>query len=172
MPVKRKIINNNPIILMLLILLTVVTVYMIMERRNNTNEMPKPAQPSPPSVIVIDNKTDRLPIYPKDLPRYSSSDYQQVGILTSQETDKEPIVLPLYGRKLYNRSDRWQYYTATDKDNLMRLPLFYQGRDCEDDVGCNEIYTGDKLTVDIYQGREFTATVYRTQAPRYFADAY
>lgn len=115
-----------------------------------------------------------IPHYPSTLPRYTSgniqSDYQQVGLLTSHETDKEPIVLPLFGRKV--RSDRWQYYTATDKNNLMRIPLQYQNQDCEEDIGCREIYSGDKLTVSIYQDRVFTATVYRTEAPRYFADRY
>lgn len=133
--------------------------------------------PSSPQVVVIDaSKEDRLPVYPKNLPQYSSPsrplDYQQVGILTSNETDKEPIVLPLYGRKLYNRSDRWQYYTATDKNNMMRIPLSFGNRPCEDDVGCNEINNGDTLTIDIYSGRTFTATVYRTNAPHYFADVY
>ena len=132
---------------------------------------------SSPQVVVIDaSKEDRLPVYPKNLPQYSSPnrplDYQQVGILTSNETDKEPIVLPLYGRKLYNRSDRWQYYTATDKNNMMRIPLSFGNRPCEDDVGCNEINNGDTLTIDIYSGRTFTATVYRTNAPNYFADVY
>ena len=82
-----------------------------------------------PQVVVIDKSNERLPVYPKNLPQYSSPnrplDYQQVGILTSNETDKEPIVLPLYGRKLYNRSDRWQYYTATDKNNIKQYMLYY-----------------------------------------------
>jgi hypothetical protein len=133
-------------------------------------------QPSPQVVVIDASKEDRLPVYPKNLPQYSSPnrplDYQQVGILTSNETDKEPIVLPLYGRKLYNRSDRWQYYTATDKNNMMRIPLSFGNRPCEDDVGCNEINNGDTLTIDIYSGRTFTATVYRTDAPHYFADVY
>ena len=133
-------------------------------------------QPSPQVVVIDRSGNDRLPVYPKNLPQYSSPnrplDYQQVGILTSNETDKEPIVLPLYGRKLYNRSDRWQYYTATDKNNMIRLPLTFGNRECEDDVGCNEINSGDTLSISTYAGRTFTATVYRTDAPHYFADVY
>jgi len=132
-----------------------------------------------PQIVVIKESSGSgggtgpgIPHYPSTLPKYNQSEYQQVGILTSSETDKEPIVLPLFGRKLYNRSDRWQYYTATDKNNLMRIPLSYQNQDCEDDIGCKEIYSGDKLSVSIYQDRVFTATVYRTQAPRYFSSSY
>lgn len=146
--------------------------------RKSKEERQSPSMEKQP-IIIIDKSSQGsgdAPIYPKDLPRYSNSqaplDYQQVGILTSQETDKEPIILPLFGRKVYGRSDRWQYYTATDKNNMMRIPLHIGSRDCEDTNGCNELSTGDKLTVDIYQGREFTATIYRTEAPRYFASAY
>ena len=133
-----------------------------------------PAQAPTPIVIVKADTTNPNipPHFPQDQPRYNSSTYQQIGLLTSEEADKEPIVLPLFGRKIPNRSDRWQYYTATDKNNMMRIPLTYQNRDCEDDVGCNEIYTGDQLQVSIYQGRTFTATVYRTQAPSYFSSPY
>jgi|APGre2960657444_1045066.scaffolds.fasta_scaffold74026_2 hypothetical protein len=132
----------------------------------------------PPQVIVVDKSGgSQLPIYPKNLPQYSSPnrplDYQQIGILTSDETDKEPTVLPLYGRKIQGRSDRWQYYTATDKNNMIRVPLTYESRDCEDEnTGCKEIYSGDNLNVNIYKDRDFTATVYKTEAPHYFAEPY
>jgi hypothetical protein len=152
---------------------------------SKTNKTNKPEDTPKTQVIVIDKTSsgnsamvDRsgIPVYPKDLPRYSNSqaplDYQQIGILTSNEMDKEPIVLPLFGRKIYGRSDRWQYYTATDKNNMMRIPLHLGSRDCEDTTGCQELYSGDKIPVDIYQGREFTATIYKTDAPRYFASPY
>jgi len=158
-------------ITLLIIVLLMALVYL----QSNKQKPPQTAvvTSTQPQVIVIDKtEKERLPVYPTNLPKYSSPEYQQVGILTSNETDKEPIVLPLYGRKLYNRSDRWQYYTATDKNNMIRLPLNYENRDCEDDVGCKELYTGDKLSVDIYQGRSFTATIYRTDSPHYFADSY
>lgn len=127
-------------------------------------------------IIVIDKAamaTDEpsLPIYPKSPPRYSNRDYQQMGVLTSHESEKEPIVLPLFGRKIDGRSDRYQYYTATDKQHMMRLPLHIDNRDCEDTVGCREIYSGDTLTISIYHNRIFTATIYKVEAPRYFASA-
>jgi hypothetical protein len=159
------------ILLVVILMMTLVYLQSSPKQQVKIEEKEQPIRQQP-QVIVIDKSNDRLPVYPKDLPQYSSPDYQQVGILTAQETDKEPVILPLYGRKLYNRSDRWQYYTATDKNNMMRLPLNYENRDCEDDVGCKELYNGDKITVDIYKDREFTATIYRIDSPRYFADAY
>lgn len=165
----------------------VVILFILLKISHDTSKtkiVEKEAESKPPitpQVIVIDkSKTSTentdIPVYPKTSPRYSNSnnpsDYQQLGILTSNESDKEPIVLPLFGRKIYGRSDRYQYYTATDKNNMMRIPLTIGNRDCEDTVGCNEIYSGDKLSISIYQGREFTATIYRIEAPRYFASSY
>ena len=113
-----------------------------------------------------------IPVYPKKLPTYENTSYQQIGILTSDQSDKEPIVLPLFSRRINNRKDRWNYYTATDKNNMMRLPITFDNMNCDDDVGCREIYNGDTLSIEIYEGRTFVATIYKLDAPRYFADDY
>lgn len=170
-------------IAILLVLILIVLLYISQK---------EPKEAAPQRVIVIENtsKTDTnsasthtssanntdIHVYPKRAPRYSNShtplDYQQLGILTADEQDKEPIILPLFGRKIYGRSDRYQYYTATDKNNMIRLPLAIDNRNCEDTVGCNEIYSGDKIYIPVYQGRQFTATIYKVDAPRYFASDY
>jgi len=174
MAIKRSwsLFNNQWMILSFVLFLMILMLVLVLLQNRSEPQMIS-TQPQP-QVIVIDKAAtkDSSPYYPKNLPKYTSSDYQQIGMLTSNQTDKEPIILPLFGRKLYNRSDRWQYYTATDKNNMMRIPLQFDNRDCEDDVGCKEISNGDKISVEIYQGREFTATVYKTDAPHYFADQY
>lgn len=161
------------------LLAVLMLVLIILQKKDISTNQPVTLQSNqPPQVIVVDKSgNSQAPIYPKNLPQYSSPsrplDYQQIGILTSDETDKEPTVLPLYGRKIQGRSDRWQYYTATDKNNMMRIPLTYDNRDCEDEnTGCKEIYSGDSLDVNIYKDRDFTATVYKTEAPHYFAESY
>lgn len=121
---------------------------------------------------TIQKQQENIPVYPNKLPQYDNKEYQQVGILTANETDKEPIVLPLFARKLRNNKERWQYYTATDKNNMMRLPIRHDNAKCEDDIGCKEIYDGDSIFIEIYQGRTFTATIYKVDAPRYFAEDY
>jgi outer membrane receptor for Fe3+-dicitrate len=55
--------------------------------------------------------------------KYNNTTYQQVGVLTSDEYDKDPIVLPLFSRKLNNNNDRYNYYTATDNNNMMSIIL-------------------------------------------------
>jgi hypothetical protein len=88
-------------------------------------------------------------------------EYRQVGIITSSERDKEPIILPLFARNVYGRSDRFQYYTTTDKQHMIHLPLQFKDRECEERIGCEELYNGDKITVTSYENREFNVTIYK-----------
>ena len=120
----------------------------------------------------IKNVNKDIPIYPKELPSYNNLSYQQIGILTSDETDKELIILPLFSKRLQHNKDRFNYYTATDKNNMIRLPIKYNNQNCEDDTGCKEIYNNDIINIDIYKGRNFTATIYKIEVPKYFADDY
>ena len=55
---------------------------------------------------------------------------------------------------------------------MIRLPIKFDNMNCEDDIGCREIYNGDKISIEIYKGRAFTATIYKVDAPKYFADKY
>jgi hypothetical protein len=159
-----------------------IFIYIFMNKKNNHNNYNKDRCPiirEIQDVNVIRNigeiretSKEDIPIYPKKLPQYQNTEYQQIGILTANETEKEPIVLPLFAKKVRNNKERWQYYTATDKNNMMRLPITHQNMKCDEDIGCKEIYDGDKLSIEIYQGRVFTATIYKIEAPRYFADMY
>lgn len=180
MPPKAKMpkINTVTLVLIFIIIALLTILAVVLSSKQDKPNVSK----SPPEVVVITKKKvvekvpevsrDSVPVYPEKLPKYSSPQYQQVGILTSEEQDKEPIILPLFGRNIQNRYDRWQYYTASDKNTMIRLPLKFQNKDCEDDIGCNEIVNGDKLEVGIYQGKIFTATIYKKDAPRYFASKY
>jgi hypothetical protein len=127
-----------------------------------------------PKVVVISAPAARPPLAndardlkPNRLPDYAPPDFQQVGLLTSDEADKDPLMLPLYGKRL-DRRDRWQYYAAGDKPtHLWRLPMSVNKRDCSEDLGCNEIYNGDVVEVPVYKDRLFTAHMYRLNAFTY-----
>jgi hypothetical protein len=97
--------------------------------------------------------------------------YQQIGVLTTPggtETSGSPTrtILPLFGRKLATNRDRWNYYTRTDGINPVQVPLQFKRRNCDDDLGCEEINDGDSIGVPI-MGQSFTASVYRNSTPRY-----
>lgn len=155
------------VLLLILIILVSTLLYVVLKVPKHKTEVKK-------EVIYIKDteKSEDIKVYPKELPEYNNDDYQQIGLLTANESDKEPIILPLFAKKLRNNRDRWQYYTATDKNNMMRLPLHHQNMNCDDSIGCKEIYDGDTINVEIYKNRVFTATIYKNQTPQYFADVY
>ena len=53
--------------------------------------------------------------------------YRQVGILTPVNNSKGKI-LPLMGRPLFSRRDLWQYYTMSDSNNSIKLPIIIKGK--------------------------------------------
>jgi len=136
----------------------------------------QPMQPTQVIKIITDSREDRAPIYPKHNPVYplqrTPAEYQQVGVLVSQDSAEEkPIIMPLFGRKMYSR-DRWEYYTASDEYHMWRIPVSINNRDCQDDVGCDEIYNGANVTVPDYANKVFVARIYKYRAPNVFAEPY
>lgn len=179
---KSKIIKNDInywyyilsiLLILVIILLSYIIYFLITNKKNNITKSNDNIIVKERVIITPDkNDNELLPVYPKELPKYNNASYQQIGILTANEEDKEPIILPLFSKKIENRNNRWNYYTATDKNNMMRLPIKYDNQKCDDDIGCREIYDGDRIYIEIYEGREFTATIYKIEAPKYFADKY
>jgi hypothetical protein len=88
--------------------------------------------------------------------------YQTMGLLKT--TDGQ--LLPLYGRRTASRSDRFNYYTRTDTNNPISLPINYKRRDCQDDVGCDELSNGETIRI-APTGQEAEATIYRFDGPMY-----
>jgi len=74
-------------------------------------------------------------------------------------------MLPLYGRRT-TRSDRFQYYTRSDTANPIPLPIRYKRHDCQDDIGCEELFSGESVKI-VPTNDEATATIYRFDGPTY-----
>jgi hypothetical protein len=122
---------------------------------------PKPERhwittPDFPSGSEIYGKLPRVPT------RGIPETYQSMGVITTDDGK----VLPLYGRRTASRSDRFQYYTRTDTYNPVQLPIQHNRRDCTDDIGCEELYDRDVVTVKPTNQRG-TATIYRFDGPTY-----
>ena len=76
-------------------------------------------------------------------------------------------MLPLYGRRSINgSSDRWNYYTRTNEYNPVPLPLRHKNRDCMDDIGCPEVFSGDSIHVD-GTGEKGLVRLFNMNGPRY-----
>ncbi len=92
------------------------------------------------------------------------TEWKQIGILT--RLNGEETILPLMGRPLYSNRQKWQYYTLSDKNNSVKLPVSKNGRSCTAEIGCNEIFNGDTLYIEGYND-SFKATIYENNTPEY-----
>jgi hypothetical protein len=54
------------------------------------------------------------------------TNYRQVGLL--KRINGPEMLLPLMGRPLFVSRDKWQYYTMSDKNNAIKLPVSFKDR--------------------------------------------
>ncbi len=87
--------------------------------------------------------------------------FQSVGLI-----NVDGAVWPLYGRRTAGSSDRWNYYTRTDTFNPVPIPIKFQKRNCMDDVGCQEILSGEDIKIDVLH-KQGTANMYKFDGPKY-----
>lgn len=121
-----------------------------------------------PHVLSQQTAVGIMPInQPTQHPYHSSSardmNYHQLGILTRKTGEK---ILPLMGRRSQTQRNNWQYYTMSDGNQAIRLPISKNGRSCTRDNGCDEVMNGDTVYVEGYQ-EAFQATVYENDSPQY-----
>jgi hypothetical protein len=92
------------------------------------------------------------------------TEWKQKGILT--RLSGEETILPLMARPLYSNRQKWQYYTMSDKNNSVKLPVVKNGKSCTNEYGCDEIFSGDNVYVEGYNDT-FKATVYENNSAEY-----
>ncbi len=107
--------------------------------------------------------------------RATTGGFQQVGYLYRSEvsdSDKQignnsdTAIIPLYGHRLFNGSDKWNYYVSSDKYHSIKMPIMHKNRKCDSEYGCNEIYNDDEIDVPAYNSR-FKVQIYEFDKPRY-----
>jgi hypothetical protein len=96
--------------------------------------------------------------------RGSESEYRQVGLLT--RINGKETILPLMGRPLSTNRDKWQFYTMSDKNNSIKLPVTNAGKSCTGEYGCNNVYNGDSIYVEGYNDA-FKVTMYDNAIMKY-----
>jgi len=102
---------------------------------------------------------------PINVPTQSvDTSYRQVGILTREHGGE--MILPLMGKPLFTNRDKWNFYTMSDKNNMVKLPITNKGRSCTNEYGCDNMYNGDSVYVEGYNDA-FKVTMYDNQVMRY-----
>jgi len=88
---------------------------------------------------------------------YKPGYVQQMGVLVGPDEE----TLPLFGKEVRGRRDRYHYYTVTPGEQIYSLPVTHDNRDCMDDIGCQELYGNESVSV-LGQAGTFQAKMYRT----------
>ena len=92
------------------------------------------------------------------------AEYRQTGILT--RLNGPETILPLMGRPLITNRDKWQFYTISDKNNGIKLPVSNNGRSCTNEYGCDNLYNGDTVYIEGYNDA-FKVTNYDNNTMKY-----
>ena len=112
---------------------------------------------APPGRVTINISTN---------PGAVDTAYRQMGILTPLNGSSADKILPLMGRPLFTNRDKWQYYTMSDQNNSVKLPIRFKGRNASNEYGVDKIYNGDVVYVEGYQ-KAFKVTEYENDTIKY-----
>jgi hypothetical protein len=90
--------------------------------------------------------------------------YRQLGIMNASNTKGK--IIPLMGRPLFTNRDKWQYYTISDQNNSIKLPVSKNGKSCTNEYGCDKLYNGDTVYVEGIN-EPYTITLYDSDTMKY-----
>lgn len=110
-----------------------------------------PVEPPPPVKAPVTQHRARVVVLNQNTQRVD--EYRRVGHLHSANR-----ILPLYGRQTYRGSSLWQYYTMSDGNIPVRLSFTKDGRECDSEYGCKEIYDDDTIMIQEY-GNTFRVNI-------------
>lgn len=135
-----------------LIILAVIIIYQMRNPIIVSKKVPVHVPVQVPVEIPMEKEYRSPPIK-----EYKPGHIQQMGVLVGENEE----TLPIYGKEVRGRRDRYNYYTTTPGDQLYSLPITIDNRDCMDDIGCQEIYGNESVSV-LGQTGSFQAKLYRT----------
>ena len=92
--------------------------------------------------------------------------YRQLGILTPSNGSSKDNIVPLMGRPLFTNRDKWQYYSTSNQNNNVKLPVSRSGRSCTNEYGCDKLYTGDTVYIE-GANETYRVTVYDNNVIKY-----
>lgn len=156
MKIKNK--NKTQILWSVIIVLALVLGYMYYNPQVVEVPVEVPVMPVPPRIEMERREPRREPEFRSaPIKQYKPGFMQQMGILTGAGEE----TLPLYGKEVRGRRDRYHYYTTTGGENLYPVPVTHNARDCMEDIGCEEIYGNESVSITGKTG-SYTVNMYRT----------
>jgi hypothetical protein len=90
--------------------------------------------------------------------------YRQVGMLT--RLNGVQTILPLIGRPLMTNRNKWNFYSQSDQNNSVKLPITFKGKSGTSEYGCDDLSNGDTIYVEGYNDA-FKVTMYDNAQQKY-----
>lgn len=152
----------------IVVALAIIIVCMIVLRKFVPNDHP----------VMVSIQDDRLspiaqpsrPHETLDLPEYRPPPIQkyyrpqaphQVGLLKGENEGDD--LRPIYAKPSRTHRDRFHYWTTGGNGhNNYSVPVTLDGRDCTEDVGCQEMYGNESVSVWDNPEVAYKSHVYRT----------
>ena len=150
MKIKNK--TQTKLMFIALAVLFALVIYQIRNPIVVKKRVPVPLPVEVPVQIPVEREFRKPPIK-----EYKPGYVQQMGVLVGPDEE----TLPLYGKEVRGRRDQYHYYTTTPGDQVYPLPVTIDNRDCMDDIGCQELYGNESVSV-LGQTGSFQAKLYRT----------
>jgi len=149
-----KVKTQQKILLIALVILASVIVYQIRNPIvvNKQVRVPVGVPVEVPVQIPMEREFRKPPIK-----EYKPGYVQQMGLLVGPDEE----TLPLYGKEVRGRRDQYHYYTTTPGEQIYPLPVTLNNRDCMDDIGCQELYGNEAVSV-LGKTGSFQTKLYRT----------
>lgn len=144
--------TQQKLVIIVLVILFTLIVYQIRNPIVVKKQVPVPVPVEVPVQIPVEKEFRKPPIK-----EYKPGYVQQMGVLVGPDEE----TLPLYGKEVRGRRDQYHYYTTTPGEQVYPLPVTINNRDCMDDIGCQELYGNETVSV-LGQTGSFQAKLYRT----------
>ena len=112
----------------------------------------------------INDNIKKIPINVKT--QSVTKEYKQLGILTRVSKGNMDLILPLMGRPLIANRDKWNFYSMSDQNHSIKLPISHNGKSCTNEYGCDNLYNGDIVYVEGYNDA-FKVTMYENEGLSY-----
>ena len=163
--------NNNTIEIVSLLVIIVIVLFIIQNKKQKEKFKSYNSLENQKYKNETNTKTNTINIPSRGI----SGSFQQIGALYKENIESEnqksgnnndSVVLALYGKQTYPRSRKWTYYTSSDANHQIKMPLTYKGQKCDSQCGCDEIMNDDLLTIPGYNGG-FRTVIYDYDAPKY-----
>jgi len=144
--------TKQKLILIVFLILVSVIIYQMLNPVVVKKQVPVGVPVEVPVQIPVEKEYRKPPIK-----EYKPGYVQQMGVLVGPDDE----TLPLFGKEVRGRRDRYHYYTVTPGEQVYSLPVTHGDRDCMDDIGCQELYGNETVSV-LGQTGSFQTKLYRT----------